>query len=272
VGAQGASSSQGEMMKVRIKHAYPRFYECLRLGYKYYNNVREYKHRFPNFPIIRYALQYSLKYFWCMTTKHNTLEDAIPWLTYPAIAFLNTFLTNDMRVYEFGTGGSTLFFAKRVKEVFSVEHDRPFHDTLITALANQNITNAHVQLIEPKPVPNFSSLSPKIPEDYISADEAYASKDFKDYASSIDIYDDNSFDVILIDGRARNSCFQHAVPKLKQGGILIIDNSSRDHYQYMHASIAKLGWKQLFFPGPLPHSERFSHTLICVSSDPLPIG
>ena len=75
----------------------------------------------------------------------------MPWITFAAITYLKQVLSPDMRVFEYGTGGSTLFFARRVAEVISVEHDPVWYEQLREIIENRNINNTHVQLIEPCP-------------------------------------------------------------------------------------------------------------------------
>ena len=48
------------------------------------------------------------------------LDLELPWFSYAAIDFLKQYLRADMRVGEYGSGGSTLFFARRTKSVFSI--------------------------------------------------------------------------------------------------------------------------------------------------------
>jgi hypothetical protein len=52
----------------------------------------------------------------------NPLDDQIPWITFEARHFVERVLTPESIVFEYGSGGSTLF-SKRVKQVISVEHD-----------------------------------------------------------------------------------------------------------------------------------------------------
>jgi predicted O-methyltransferase YrrM len=47
----------------------------------------------------------------------------VPWLHPAAVAYLESILTPDMEVIEHGSGGSTLWFAERVKCVTSFESD-----------------------------------------------------------------------------------------------------------------------------------------------------
>ena len=53
---------------------------------------------------------------------------------------------------------------------------------------------------------------------------------FKSYVTQIDEFQDEHFDLILIDGRARPSCIQHSVNKLKRNGLLVLDNADRVYY------------------------------------------
>ncbi len=50
------------------------------------------------------------------------LDLELPWFSYAAIEFLDSWLSPPMKVCEYGSGGSTLFFARRVKsnEKFNV--------------------------------------------------------------------------------------------------------------------------------------------------------
>ena len=56
-----------------------------------------------------------------MLNGKTPLDLEIPWFSYSAIDFLEEFLNNSMTVCEYGSGGSTLFFAQRTATVFSIE-------------------------------------------------------------------------------------------------------------------------------------------------------
>jgi len=148
--------------------------------------------------------------------KHNIfngkspLELEIPWFSYAAIDFLEGFLRPDMAVCEYGSGGSTIFFAKRVRSVFSIENDPAWFDRVNAELAAKSLRNATV------------CLHPF---------------DFKDTAGFEDsaylhAIPDEQFDVIVVDGmeewdQVRPICFAKAENHIKAGGIIIIDDSWR---------------------------------------------
>src|SRR5215470_9498452 len=56
------------------------------------------------------------------------LDLEVPWFSYAAIDFLDTFLKPNMTVCEYGSGGSTVFFARRVRSVFSIEDNSKWHE------------------------------------------------------------------------------------------------------------------------------------------------
>ena len=47
---------------------------------------------------------------------------------------------------------------------------------------------------------------------------------------------DGTFDLVVVDGRARNACFHRAVPRLAPGGVLVFDNVDRQRYRDAIAS------------------------------------
>src|SRR4030095_1446538 len=56
-----------------------------------------------------------------LISRKPPVELELPWFSYGAIEFLENYLQNETRVFEFGSGGSTLFFAQRAQSVVAVE-------------------------------------------------------------------------------------------------------------------------------------------------------
>jgi hypothetical protein len=56
-------------------------------------------------------------------------------------------------------------------------------------------------------------------------------KDYVNYYMTVDSISDNSLDFLLVDGRARPECLYYALPKMKKNGLVILDNSEREHYK-----------------------------------------
>lgn len=163
-------------------------------------------------------------------------------------------------MFEYGCGGSTLFFAERAKKVISVEHDRLWFEKLTGAI-NPTYSNIELNFIPPDINHKPTVADPADPQSYVSSAASLNGSSFLSYASFIDKYPDNYFDIILIDGRARPSCLKHAVPKIKKGGYIILDDADRKHY-LVYANELINDFLFIDFPGPVYGLETFYRTLI----------
>lgn len=219
---------------------------------------REYSENFSILELIQFFPVWQRS----LNSQASPLTDEQPWLTFAAIQFLEKTLRKDMRVYEYGAGGSTLFFAKRVKEVISVEHDQIWSDKIFEVIKKRNYHNSLIHLVEPTTNEFLLGQDPSEPNSYISSLDLFTNQYFKDYAINIDNYPDGYFDVVLIDGRARPSCFKHAITKVKEGGFLILDNAERPHYLYIHEFLENSHWIKYELHGPGPYNLYFWQTCV----------
>src|SRR5215831_9074930 len=74
------------------------------------------------------------------------LDLEIPWFSYAAIDFLDDFLKPHMSVCEYGSGGSTLFFAQRTKSVWSIEDNPKWFDLVSRHLKKRSVQNVTLKL------------------------------------------------------------------------------------------------------------------------------
>ncbi|PWU16849.1 MAG: hypothetical protein C5B50_12575 [Verrucomicrobia bacterium] len=138
------------------------------------------------------------------------LDLELPWFSYAAIDFLQKFLRPEMSVCEYGSGGSTLFFARRAKSVISIEDNPKWHSHVSQRLRQQGISNVQMVLCP------FDFRNP-------------AGFERSQYLEAIP---DERFDVIVVDGSeewepVRPICFQKAEGRVKEGGIVVVDDSWR---------------------------------------------
>ena len=70
----------------------------------------------------------------------------IPWFSYGAIDYLACAITPDWQVFEYGSGGSTVFFARRAAHVVCVENDAAWHTKVQEHLQRSGLTNVDCQL------------------------------------------------------------------------------------------------------------------------------
>ncbi len=174
------------------------------------------------------SLKFVLPWLQTVWSSSSPLKRRHPWVTYPALAWLDRAVTPDMRVFEFGSGGSTLYFAERTAEVFSVEHDPEWHAAVCAALAEAQLKNCQLRLIEATPA------RPGAPDLYTAERKPALGTRFESYARAIDAHPEAAFDLVIVDGWARLACIQHALPKIKPGGYLLLDNSEWPEFQSAH--------------------------------------
>jgi len=195
--------------------------------------------------------------------EHNSIIDMQPWLTYPAIDFLQKNISSQYKIFEYGGGGSTLFFLQRASEVVTVEHDSKWFQCLQEIIKSKKMKGWNGKMIEAEPIIEPTTLSASNPGDYYSDDVNFNKSIFKNYVSFIDTFSDAYFDLILIDGRARTSCLKHSIPKLKTGGYLVLDNSERSYYIEQQKERMKKEFGLILNSfAPLPYSIGFSRTSI----------
>lgn len=131
---------------------------------------------------------------------------------------LNSLKSTDI-VLEWGSGGSTLEIGKRVKWLYSVEHDERWYEKVKNEIKANNLDNVILYRV------------PRNKEEKSGDDGTY--EDYKDYVNFISSqYDHLLFDVIFIDGRARVECAKVALQLLKDGGVIFIHDYRNPQEQY----------------------------------------
>ena len=143
-------------------------------------------------------------------------NEPIPWLTYPFIDFINLRLNNRLIIFEFGSGNSTLFFAKKVKEVFSVEHNKDWYNRISKQLQG-----------------NVNMIYKEIDEEYPKSIQSLNKK----------------FDIIIVDAEERVNCVKDSVSALSSTGVIVLDDSERSEYNEGIDFLKVNGFKRLDFWG-----------------------
>jgi predicted O-methyltransferase YrrM len=126
----------------------------------------------------------------------------LPFLSQDAIDFLATLIRPGLRVFEWGAGGSTIWLAQHGVELTSIEHSQEWVALVETILKELGLT-VDLQLIDTK-------------------------QGTDSYVNVIGEFPDEYFDLILSDGVDESRFFapKAAVPKLKPGGWMVVDNLS----------------------------------------------
>lgn len=185
---------------------------------------------------------------WFRSVREKRSVDAagapLPWLSYPAITFISERLNQTQLLYEYGCGGSTVWFAQRCKEIYSVEHHEQWRDEFSKRLP----VNAHII---------FKPLGRTV--DYLEV--AFTkTTERNEYTDSI--LSAPRPDVVVVDGIFRNACVAAASEALAESGVLIYDNTDFPEAAEGVAYLRSRGWRQLRFVGMSPIFDKLSETSV----------
>ena len=148
-------------------------------------------------------------------------NNPIPWTTYSFIDFIKERLNSSMIMFEYGSGYSTIYFAERVKQIVSIEHDQAWYE-VVEKMISSNV--------------NLMFKSKESVESYVNS-----------------INDSNEkYDIIFIDSLFRSECCHVSVNHLSDRGIIILDDSERNEYQKGINSLIDTGFKKIDFWGISP--------------------
>lgn len=145
----------------------------------------------------------------------------IPWVTYSFIDFIKERITKDHKVFEFGSGNSTYFYARYAGNVVSVEHDKAWYDKIV----NTKPENSDMIFTELQTDGDYCRMPVKLGQ---------------------------KFDIIIVDGRDRVNCCKQAVDALTPAGVVVLDDSEREFYADGVSFLKEKGFKQLPFSGISP--------------------
>jgi hypothetical protein len=147
-----------------------------------------------------------------------------PWLVKTAIAWLEGWVQPGMRVFEWGAGGSTVWFAKKGCRVYTAEAKYEWFVAVNEALRD----------ISPRPLIVQTDIS----------------EDFKTYASAVRWLSGPPYDLIVIDGEngSRLACATNCLAHLRgPDSVLLLDNSgSAEHIDATNFLIPYFGQRLVF--------------------------
>ncbi len=156
---------------------------------------------------------------WFRSVRQSESVDAagepIPWISYPALFFLQGRVKSDLAVFEFGSGYSTLWWAQRVRRVCASEANAGWHAEIARRVP------AHVELFRVDEV-DYPTVAAGFP---------------------------GAFDIVVIDGGDRVRCAESAVAALKADGVIIWDDSNRPEYKPGFELLRAHGFSQIEFTG-----------------------
>jgi hypothetical protein len=184
-------------------------------------------------------------------------EGITPWMTYPSIAFMKDIISKQNNVFEYGSGYSTLFFRELSNRTVTVEHDSKWFELVRENVGDDDDlhlivqgSNAHPESLEI--LDFFARNFPEVRSNDLSHDLQHGmlNLEFAGYASTLYNYPKGYFDVIVLDGMARNLTGVIAADRIADNGIIVLDNSDRWQYNTLQKYLQEKGYKRIDFWGP----------------------
>jgi hypothetical protein len=158
--------------------------------------------------------------------KGVPLESRRPWWNYHATAYVERMLPDRARVFEFGSGGSTLWFVDHGAEITSLEHSSDW-----AALVQEACPGLDLISVESDQTGTVRSVGEPSERRYFDA-----------YLDVMSAQPDETFDLVAVDGRCRCEAGIISMPKIKPGGMLLLDDSQRPRYRPLHEHLSANGW------------------------------
>ena len=156
----------------------------------------------------------------------------LPWMPYDLIEYLEKNLKKSDIVFEYGFGTSSIFFAKRVKKVVSIETDPRWHAMMLRLIDDLKIDNIEVILM----VDGLEN------EKYEETANIFARNSAINYG----------FDWIIVDSLKRSKCVKNAINTLSHDGKILLDDSQRQNYKKIHEFMTENKFQCQEFEGISP--------------------
>jgi hypothetical protein len=170
--------------------------------------------------------------------KKLTAAEILPYMTPDEIEVVKSVLDGcngpgDLRVFEYGSGGSTVYFPRyltakgRAHKWFSLEHDLVWAREVLGLLNESRLTGVQLLACE---VPGYK---PAVLNSRPKRVKLLAKGVRFDYSNYTDVPRrlGGGFDMVIVDGRDRKNCVNMAVSVLNPGGTVLLHDAERDFYQ-----------------------------------------
>lgn len=180
-------------------------------------------------------VQYGWLASYCRQRSTGPAGQPVPWYSYAAIEYLDSFDWRQARVFEYGCGNSSRFWAARAQEVHAAENDAGW----AAQVRSYGLANLHVH--------------------HAAERQAYVEAPLRI---------GGLFDLVVIDGRFRHACVGTALRVVAPGGLVVLDNA--DWYPDACAALRRQGWFQIDFSGLGPINAYCTTTSVFVKADVRP--
>jgi hypothetical protein len=156
----------------------------------------------------------------------------LPWMNYHVIGFLEQRLTQDLSMFEYGSGNSTMFYASKVGYVKSIETDEGWYSYVRDTMPE----NVDLEL--------FTRTDGSVNYCEISGQQ------------------DRKYDIVVVDAEERTECLMHADKAVSERGVILLDDATPEVHGPGMEHLTSRGFRRLDFEGLKPASIRAYRTSI----------
>ena len=229
------------------------------------------------------ALLHHLEEKYSPSSPQTHLPPHRAWYTYPLLDFLEDLdFAKDM-VFEYGSGTSSIYWAKKSMKVESVEHDYKYFKDAKLLASEMNISNLNIRHLSDEAFSLETTLLPGLLASLNHAEAKFLISQISPQRGCSNLKDLNysisrlrnsgsissltsdylcslleyplEFDVIIVDGMNRCLSGLLALKKIKEDGIIIVDNSDRPMYFPLKDLLQHSGFQEIPFSGLGPFNE-----------------
>jgi predicted O-methyltransferase YrrM len=130
----------------------------------------------------------------------------LPWIGYRAIRRFNALIKKDWKILEFGSGMSSIWFARRCGLLTSIEANETWFHSMESIFAKYQIQNVDYRFVENAPT-----------------------------REELNSYAEADFDLVLVDGDWRDQSMRLALTMVKPNGYVYLDNSDVPYQSHQEA-------------------------------------
>jgi len=189
----------------------------------------------------------------------------IPWITYSALEFLESNVSSNAKVLEFGAGFSSIFWALRGNDISYLDFNKNWNDCISNTLDELG----RECLISSKSIfDELSSVYPPFIEEFkqmLSIEERATSANFSNSLNSYILEKIEMANLIVIDGHYRNF-FLEMCARADSKAVIVLDNAERNEYETGKTAILDAGFFKIDFTGLGPVNPYGWTTSIFIKS------
>lgn len=226
------------------------------------------------YSVIKSALPNVVKHPWQAAERWYWRSKRLPHQNLKEIQIFKDLLKcsggEKLRVFEWGAGTSTIFYAKFLRDQgrpfqwFAMDNSQYWSDQCRDEIAQIGLSDQVI--VNCSSFPAYWEYPGSSPGDPVVPDSAKDSPEVAEYIGKPSTVG-GKFDVIFVDGRYRRRCLMAAQEVLNPNGVVILHDAEREHYW---AGTEGFSHAELMLTGKAPGTATKTAVVFC-TNEPNPL-